>query len=162
MFITLLDGHSFVAVVEYAGIWLGYANIFIATFIMIYAYLFLKQTNEHKDRRPWDFLFISSVLYFIYQIFNIMWLSGITTFFNQNFDTDLVRNTFAFLYSGGILLAFISQYDLILRSQLILISKKDKYGLEAEQDVAVKTGVGDTEDKTDKIEKKISRKKKVY
>ena len=110
----------------YAGIWIGYANVFIATFILIYAYLFLKQTNEHRDRRPWDFLFIASLLYLIFQLFSILYLSGVTTMLSAQVDVDLVRNIFAFLYSGSVLLAFVSQHDLILRSQLILISKKDK------------------------------------
>lgn len=110
----------------YLSIWLGYANIFIATFILVYAYLFLNQTNEHKDRRPWDFLFIASLLYLVFQIFNIMFLSGVTTILSDSVDLDMVRNLFAFLYSGSVLLAFISQHDLILKNQLILISKKDK------------------------------------
>lgn len=111
---------------NYLGVWIAYANLFIATFIMIYAYLFLKQTNEHKDRRPWDFLFIASFLYFLFQGFNIMYLSGITTIMADSIDIDLVRTLFAFFYSGCILLAFVSQHDLILRNELILISKKDK------------------------------------
>jgi hypothetical protein len=116
------------------NIWLGYANIFIATFILIYAYLFLQQTNEHKDRRPWDFLFVASLLYLVFQILNILFLNGITSIMD-GIDVDLVRNLFAFLYSGCVLLAFVSQHDLILRSQLILISKKDKYD---EKDDAIK------------------------
>jgi predicted membrane metal-binding protein len=114
-----------VVLTGYASVLLGYANIFIATFILVYAYLFLQQTNEHRDRRPWDFLFIASLLYLVFQIFNVMFLSGITTVMGDSIDIDLVRNLFAFLYSGCVLLAFVSQHDLILRSHLILISKKD-------------------------------------
>jgi hypothetical protein len=122
------------------GIWLGYANIFIATFILIYAYLFLQQTNEHKDRRPWEFLFVASLLFLVFQIFNIMFLSGVTYIWSESIDVDLVRNLFAFLYSGCVLLAFVSQHDLILRSQLILISKKDPKPVE--KDLEVKIGIG--------------------
>lgn len=107
----------------YATIWLGYANIFIATFIMVYAYLFLRKTNEHRDRRPWDFLFIASFLYLVYQVFTVLVLSGVT--FPGEIDLSLVGNAMAFFYSGAVLLAFISQHDLILRNHLILISKKD-------------------------------------
>jgi hypothetical protein len=117
-------------IADYLSIWLGYANIFIATFILVYAWLFLKQTNEHKDRRPWDFLFVASLLFLLFQIFNIMFLSGVTTILGDSIDIDLVRNLFSFLYSGSVLLAFVSQHDLILRNQLILISKKDKPGSE--------------------------------
>jgi hypothetical protein len=126
---------------DYMSVWVGYANIFIATFILVYAYLFLEQTNEHRDRRPWDFLFVASLLYLIFQIFNIMFLSGVTMLFSS-LDIDLVRNIFAFLYSGCVLLAFISQHDLILRSHLILISKKDpKKPLE--KDLEVRIGLGE-------------------
>ena len=104
-------------------IWLAFANAFIAIFIMVYAYLFLKKTNEHRDRRPWDYLFIASVIYFVYQVFNIFWLSGVTAL--PSVDLSFVSNVMAFLYSGCVLLSFISQHDLILRSQIILISKKD-------------------------------------
>ncbi len=110
---------------NYTSILLGYADIFIALFITTYAYLFLKKTNEHKDRRPWDFLFVSSVLYLIFQIFNALYVSGVTSIMGESIDIDLVRNVFAFLFSGCILLAFISQHDLILRSQIILISKRE-------------------------------------
>ncbi len=108
---------------EYVNVWIGYANVFIALFIMIYAYLFLKKTNEHRDRRPWDFLFIASVVYLVYQIFAVLYLGGITTL--STIDLTFVSSLMAFLYSGCVLLAFISQHDLILRSQIILISKKD-------------------------------------
>jgi hypothetical protein len=134
-----------VALSGYVSIWLGYANIFIATFILVYAYLFLQQTNEHRDRRPWDFLFVGSLLYLVYQIFNIMFLSGVTSILSNSIDIDLVRNLFAFLYSGSVLLAFISQHDLILRSQLILISKKDTKPKPVEMEV--KIGFGDEKKK---------------
>jgi hypothetical protein len=128
-----------VGLASYAGIWLGYANLFIALFVMIYAYLFLKQTKEHKDRRPWDFLFVASLLYFLFQIFNMLFVSGITTMLGDSIDIDLVRTFFAFLYSGSVLLAFVSQHDLILKSELILISKRDKH-MEAQENVEVKIG----------------------
>jgi hypothetical protein len=128
----------------YVGIWIGYANIFIATFIMVYAYLFLQQTNEHRDRRPWDLLFMASLLYFIYNLFNILLESGVTTLLSNSINVDFIGSIFAFLYSGCVLLAFVSQHDLILRSQLILISKKDHEHKEAEKDVEMKIGF-DTE-----------------
>lgn len=130
-------------ITTWVGIWLGYANIFIAVFIMVYAYLFLQQTNEHRDRRPWDFLFVASVLYLVFQILNVLFLSGFDTF--QNISVDTIRDLFAFLYSGSVLLAFISQHDLILRGQLILISKKDEPQKTAEKDVEVKIGLGKNE-----------------
>lgn len=148
---------SVVGIANYTSILLGYADIFIALFIMVYAYLFLKKTNEHKDRRPWDFLFVASVLYLIFQIFNTLYVSGVTTIMSEMIDIDVVRNVFAFLFSGCILLAFISQHDLILRSQLILISKKEskteKKEVIAEKDVELKVGF-DNKKQEKKTEKK--------
>jgi hypothetical protein len=126
----------------YASIWIGYANIFIATFIMIYAYLFLRQTNVHKDRRPWDFLFFASFLYFVFQVFNVLFLSGVTSILGDTIDIDIVRNLFAFLFSGSVLLAFVSQHDLILKSQLILISKKDKFKPVVKEELDITIGGG--------------------
>jgi hypothetical protein len=98
------------------------ATMFIAVFIAVYAYLFLTKTKEDRERRPWDFLFVSSILFFVFELlallsyFNLIGLGGL--------DILMVSKVFEFLYSGFVLLAFISQHDLILRSHLILISKK--------------------------------------
>jgi hypothetical protein len=116
---------STVDITTYLVITISYANVFIALFIAVYAWLFLKKTNEHRDRRPWDFLFIASILYLIFQVFNIFYGNGLTTLLGSTFNVELTRNIFSFLYSGCVLLAFISQHDLILRSELILISKKE-------------------------------------
>ncbi|MDD9952967.1 MAG: hypothetical protein OXR66_01370 [Candidatus Woesearchaeota archaeon] len=127
------------AISAQVGVWLAYANVFIAAFITVYAHLFLKQTKKHKDRRPWDFLFMASFLYLIFQIFNVLVVSGFTTLVSV-VNLAIVGSIMAFFYSGLVLLAFISQHDLILKSQLILISKKDKKE-EAEDDVQVKVSL---------------------
>ena len=123
------------ALSTYVSLWLGYANVFIAAFIMVYAYLFLHKTNKHRDRKPWDFLFLASFLYLIYQIFNVIVISGVTVV--SEISLPLVSNGMSFLYSGAVLLAFISQHDLIIRSHIILISKRDN---EKEAEVEVKIG----------------------
>jgi hypothetical protein len=131
----------------FVTIWLAYANIFIATFILVYAYLFLHKTQEHRDRRPWDFLFLASFFYLLFQVFIVLVLSGFTF---SGVNLDLISNAMAFLYSGCVLLAFVSQHDLILRSQLILISKKDDAHAEAEEDVELKIGLPDGKPKKGK------------
>ena len=99
----------------------NWANLFIAVFILFYAFLFLKKTKKHKDRRPWDFLFLASFIFLLSRLFSVLVASGVTMV-----SLGLVTSMTSFLYSGAVLLAFISQHDLILRSQLILISKRDK------------------------------------
>ena len=130
------------AITSFVTVWLGFANSFIAFFIMVYAYLFLKKTNVHRDRRPWDFLFIASVVYLVYQLINVLFLSGVSSL--STLDITFVSNTMAFLYSGCVLLAFISQHDLILRSQIILISKKDK---QKEEEIDIQVGGKDKKSK---------------
>ena len=99
------------------------ANVFIAFFIALYAYLFLTKTKEHKERRPWDFLFVASLLFLIFELLSLFVYFGIIVFVGV--DITMVSKIFEFLYSGFVLLAFISQHDLILRSHIILISKKE-------------------------------------
>jgi len=98
------------------------ANVIIALFISLYAYLFLTKTNKHRERRPWDFLFVSSLLFLIFELVSLFVYFGIIQF--VGFDLLVVSKIFEFLYSGFVLLAFINQHDLILKSHLILISKK--------------------------------------
>ncbi len=102
----------------------NWANLFIAVFILFYAFLFLKKTKKHKDRRPWDFLFLASFIFLLSRLFSVLVASGVTMI--SQVSLGLVTSMTSFLYSGAVLLAFISQHDLILRSQLILISKRDK------------------------------------
>lgn len=100
------------------------SSCFIAIFITFYAYLFLLKTKRHRERRPWDFLFVSSLLFLLFQLLSLFSFFGIIQFVGV--DLIMVSKIFEFLYSGFVLLAFISQHDLILKSHLILISKKEE------------------------------------
>lgn len=102
------------------------ANVCIAAFITIYAYLFLMKTKQHKERRPWDFLFISSILFLLFELVSLLVHFNVIQFIGV--DILMIAKIFEFLYSGFVLLAFISQHDLILRNHLILISKKEGEG----------------------------------
>ncbi len=97
-------------------------NFFIACFITFYALLFLTKTKRRNERRPWDYLFVSAIIYSIYQI------TSLVVFFSNPsqavWQRQLMRATVEFLYSGLVLLAFISQHDLIIKNPLILISRK--------------------------------------
>jgi hypothetical protein len=99
------------------------ANSFIALFIVIYAFMFLKKTKSHRERRPWDYLFIASTIYLIYTILLMMLeIYNVTTIMDVNvFELSVF---FQFIYTGLILLSFISQTDLIFKNDLIIIMKK--------------------------------------
>ena len=93
------------------------ANVFISLFVLIYAWSFLRQTSDVKDRRPWVMLFIAAIVFFIFEIvgvLNIFQLSSIPGL------RSFLESTFIAL----ILFVFIFQYDLILKSDLILITRK--------------------------------------
>ena len=101
----------------------SFAIIFIAFFITVYSYQFLTKTISHKERRPWDFLFVASLLFLIFEFFSLLMFFRVIEL--VAIDIVIWSKIFEFLYSGFVLLAFISQNDLILKNHLILISKKD-------------------------------------
>ncbi|MBN2458792.1 hypothetical protein JXB28_00765 [Candidatus Woesearchaeota archaeon] len=102
---------------------LSLANAFIAVFIVIYALLFLKQTRSHKERRPWDYLVVASTIYLAYTIMLlVLAIYDVKTFIGLNLED--VSIFFQFIYSGLILLAFISQTDLIFKNEIIIITRK--------------------------------------
>ncbi|MBU1198314.1 MAG: hypothetical protein KKF46_04570 [Nanoarchaeota archaeon] len=99
------------------------ANVFIALFIIIYAVLFLKKTTSHKERRPWDYLLVASAIYLVYAIFFMAFsIYGVATILGLNVNEISVF--FQFIYTGLILLAFISQTDLIFKNEMIIITRK--------------------------------------
>ena len=99
------------------------ANVFIALFIVIYAMLFLKQTKSHKERRPWDYLVVGSFIYIVYTVI-IMLLSLYNVGIVFNLSLNELTVFFQFIYSALVLLAFISQTDLIFKNELIIITRK--------------------------------------
>ncbi len=97
-------------------------NLLIAIFILLYAYLFLIKTTRRSERKPWDYLFFSAFIFLLYQVFSIVALFANSQFWAVN--EGVVGVLVEFLFSGLVLLAFVSQHDLILNSPLILISRK--------------------------------------
>ena len=99
------------------------SNAFIAVFIVVYAFLFLKKTRSHYERRPWDYLFMASIIYLTYTL-AIMLLTLYNVQVILNLRLDELNVFFQFLYTGLILLAFISQTDLIFKNEIIVITRK--------------------------------------
>jgi hypothetical protein len=99
------------------------SNAFIAVFIVVYAFLFLKKTRSHYERRPWDYLFMASIVYLTYTL-AIMLLTLYNVQVILNLRLDELNVFFQFLYTGLILLAFISQTDLIFKNEIIVITRK--------------------------------------
>jgi hypothetical protein len=114
------------------------ANTFIALFIVVYAFLFLRKTKSHKDRRPWDYLFLASLIYLVYNLFLIMLqIFGVNSLF-YTLDLYELSVFFQFIYTGLILLSFISQTDLIFNNDIIIIMKKENLHAHQAQTVSPK------------------------
>ena len=99
------------------------ANSFIALFIVIYAFLFLKHTKSHKERRPWDYLVVASIIYLAYTLVAMLLsIYGVQSMLTMRLGE--LSMFFQFVYTGLILLAFICQTDLIFKNEIIIITRK--------------------------------------
>jgi hypothetical protein len=93
------------------------ANVFISVFVLFYAYSFLAKTSSVKDRKPWIFLFIASIIFFLFEFLGAVKLLSA-------FEIPSLRYFLGTTFIGLILFTFIFQYDLIQKADMILISKK--------------------------------------
>jgi hypothetical protein len=102
---------------DYLGGILEIANVIISLFVLIYAWSFLRQTADVRDRKPWVYLFIAAAVFFLFEVLGVL----------DVFNFSNIPNLRSFLESAFIaliLFVFIFQYDLILKSDLILITRK--------------------------------------
>ena len=146
---------------------LSLSNVFIAVFIVIYAMLFLKQTRSHRERRPWDYLVVASIIYLIYTMFTMI-LANFGAQMILNLSLEELSVFFQFIYSGLILLAFISQTDLIFKNEIIIITRKleptEKTKLEAtiekgflkKEERVIKKEIEEIKKKEEEIKKEVS------
>ncbi|USN45479.1 MAG: hypothetical protein H6502_05540 [Candidatus Woesearchaeota archaeon] len=96
---------------------LDLANVFISLFVLLYAYSFLQKTNNVRDRRPWVWLTVATMIFFIAQVLHVMFPTPDEVLISVKF---FLQTTFI----GMVLFVFIFQYDMIVKSELILITKK--------------------------------------
>ncbi len=98
------------------------SSLIISLFILIFAFIFLKKTEPHADRRPWAYLFLAILVFFIFE------LIGVVAFVSHEFKFAL-RNFFKTLFIGIILYVFVYQYYLLSRSSSIIIKKRQEKAL---------------------------------
>jgi|FLOH01.1.fsa_nt_gi hypothetical protein len=110
------------AIMEYASGLFIIVNSLISIYIVIYAYVFLTRTKSYPDRRPWDLLFASALFFLLSQLISVFILFNNKSIFGLDIMT--IKMIMEFLYATMVLMAFITQSHLILRSDLILITKK--------------------------------------
>ena len=104
---------------SYMSITLEFANLVISLFALIYGVFFIVFTARHKHKLPWIFLTISIALFFIFQLLFLLSSFGI--------ESELLNLSKLFAGTGFasmVLLSFVYQMDLILKSSYILIQKK--------------------------------------
>lgn len=141
-------------VASYLGGILEIANVFISLFVLIYAWSFLKQTQDVRDRKPWVFLFIAAVVFFAFEVVGVLDIFALS-------QIPGLRNFLESAFIALILFVFIFQYDLILKSDLILITRKmAKEGDEGEKVIEEKLGTDEKPKarKTKRTKKKTPRK----
>ncbi|MFC2134400.1 hypothetical protein ACFLTH_07260 [Bacteroidota bacterium] len=97
-------------------------NTLISFYIVIYAFIFLNRTKKYPDRRPWELLFIGAIFFLVSQCLSLISIVSEPTFFGIQART--VKIILEFAYATLILMAFITQSQMILLSDMILITRK--------------------------------------
>ncbi|MFH1401174.1 MAG: hypothetical protein ABIH41_06680 [Nanoarchaeota archaeon] len=93
------------------------ANLFISIFILIFAYLFNKKSHSHEHRRPWEFLILAMIVWFVQEtMVFIKVLNG--------YEVPGLRSLLLTLFAGLLLLSFTTQHHLIHHNHTIQIHKR--------------------------------------
>jgi quinol-cytochrome oxidoreductase complex cytochrome b subunit len=102
----------------YMSQFLGWVNVFISLFIILFAFSFFKKTEPHEDRKPWIFLLFSVIVFFCIE------LSGVIPATAKLTD---YRNFLKTTFIAIVLYVFVFQYNLLNRADKIVINKKDMF-----------------------------------
>ncbi|RME31576.1 hypothetical protein D6789_02285 [Candidatus Woesearchaeota archaeon] len=98
---------------------LEFSKVLIAFFIAMYAYYFLRESQHIEERRPWEFLFIASIMLFLSQLLaNLQFLAPTLS----GSGVEDVRRFLEFLFYGFFLFGFIYQHNLIHKQHLLVIT----------------------------------------
>jgi len=103
--------------VKYLGYLLGFANVFISLFIIVFAVIFLKKTEPHENRKPWGYMLVAVILYFIFEVLSVV---GVFSTSLAPEIKDFVKTFFVAI----VLYVFVYQHYLITKSNKILIKRK--------------------------------------
>jgi hypothetical protein len=94
---------------------LGWVNVFISLFIIIFAFVFFKRTEPHDDRKPWLFLFFSVIVFFVIELSGVIPRTAALTDY---------RNFMKTVFIAIVLYVFVFQYNLLNKADEIIINKK--------------------------------------
>lgn len=95
------------------------ANVFISLFVLVFAYVFLKNTEPERDRKPWIFLLIAIAVFFLFELVSMLDVLSAQPLFE-------IKDFFKTVFIAIILYVFVFQYSLIKGSNKILIRRKKK------------------------------------
>jgi hypothetical protein len=94
---------------------LGWVNVFISLFIILFAFSFFKKTEPHENRRPWMYLFISVLLFFLIELSGVIPLTS---------NLNILRNFLKTVFIAVVLYVFVFQYSLLAKLDKIIINRK--------------------------------------
>ncbi len=101
------------------------AKVLLSIFVMTYAYIFLRRSEKYEERRPWMYLFVAAMFWFIFKVLAILELfkGGI---YSREFITNASRIVeFGFLVI--FLFSFIYQHHLLKEENILVIQKSSDY-----------------------------------
>jgi Ca2+/Na+ antiporter len=116
-FINTLSVEEGMGTVEFFIGTLETANLFIAFFIIVFAYLFLKKTHNHHDRKPWELLIAGTIIFLISEILAFVKIVN-------GWEIVGLRNLLQTLFAALVLFAFTHQHHLLHHQDEIKIHKK--------------------------------------
>ncbi len=97
------------------------SDLFLALFILLFSYLALYKVSKRKERQPWDYLFLASFVFFVYQVYML-----ISYFVEASWAASMhvVPAVAEFLFGAFVLMAFISQHHLVDHFPIVMLSRK--------------------------------------
>ncbi|PIY60597.1 hypothetical protein COY95_00955 [Candidatus Woesearchaeota archaeon CG_4_10_14_0_8_um_filter_47_5] len=90
---------------ESFNIMFSVANLLLTLFVISYILLFIMKVHPHKNRIPWEEMLVGFCLLFIVRILAVFDVFGLSLMW--------VEHILEILSMGIILMAFLTQYDII-------------------------------------------------
>lgn len=98
-----------------------FSKIIISIGIMAYAYFFLRQTERYIERKPWEYLYIASMVLFLVELITVLQLFQAEYYNKVVFDQ--LRRFLEFVFLGFLLFAFINQHHLLRKERMLVLTR---------------------------------------
>lgn len=107
-----------------------FSKLALSVAVWCYVYFFLRNTEDHIERRPWEYLYIACMVLFLFEMISFLQIFRARAFGAEFFDR--VKGLLEFAFLGFLLFAFLSQHRLLVKEKLIVITKAQPKGLHDE------------------------------